>query len=304
MTEVDACPVCGCRYRTLVFVASDTEYRIPGNFPLVRCGSCGSGYLAIAPSPPELAQYYPPTYSAHAPAHRVAASLVSKIISLLSRIPGDSYYGIPIESPSSADSKALDIGTGAGAISLLLGAKGWRVTGLEFSRSAARIATRAGVSVIRANVQHPPIAPESFDLVIGSQILEHLYRPVDALREYYMILRKGGTIIIGVPNFESHSIRVFGPHAYASLSIPRHLVFFSQRGLGLALEAAGFSLQWIRSVIFPTYLPSALLRAGGSYRRIAGGRAAVLVSGLSLPWDVVMQGTGRGAGLVAVAKKA
>ncbi len=51
-----------------------------------------------------------------------------------------------------------------------------------------------------ANLNDPlPFAPESFDTVLLTDVLEHIFRPVELVSEIARILRPGGNVIIAVP---------------------------------------------------------------------------------------------------------
>lgn len=51
-----------------------------------------------------------------------------------------------------------------------------------------------------ANIYQLPYPDNTFDAVILSEILEHIERDVDALREVYRVLKPGGVVAITVPN--------------------------------------------------------------------------------------------------------
>ncbi len=44
-----------------------------------------------------------------------------------------------------------------------------------------------------------PVDDGSFDVVLCTQVLEHVPQPLDALREFHRVLRSGGTMIATVP---------------------------------------------------------------------------------------------------------
>jgi ubiquinone/menaquinone biosynthesis C-methylase UbiE len=78
----------------------------------------------------------------------------------------------------------LDVGTGSGDIALAARAAARRLDidlkaiGLELNRTAARIASAAGVPTIVADGSALPLGPRSVDVVVASQVLHHLPRPV------------------------------------------------------------------------------------------------------------------------------
>ncbi|HEY8475099.1 MAG TPA: class I SAM-dependent methyltransferase [Natronosporangium sp.] len=101
-----------------------------------------------------------------------------------------------------APGTALDVGCGEGADAIWLAAHGWRVTGVDRSRTAldraARHATEAGVKVNwqQADVTAWEPPAEQYDLVSAQYL--HLPRPArEALhRRLAAAVRPGGTLLL------------------------------------------------------------------------------------------------------------
>ena len=53
------------------------------------------------------------------------------------------------------------------------------------------------VTVLQADVMHPPLAPRSFDLVWSVNTINHLREPLEGLRVLTSLLRAGGRIALG-----------------------------------------------------------------------------------------------------------
>jgi SAM-dependent methyltransferase len=53
------------------------------------------------------------------------------------------------------------------------------------------------VTVLQADVMHPPLAPRSFDLVWSVNTINHLREPLEGLRVLTSLLRAGGRIAVG-----------------------------------------------------------------------------------------------------------
>ncbi|MEP6905218.1 MAG: class I SAM-dependent methyltransferase [Gemmatimonadales bacterium] len=75
----------------------------------------------------------------------------------------------------------------------------WSVTGIDVAPEGLAVAESAGLSVRQASVLEIPFEPESFDLVVTLDVLQHL--PLDggdatALAEFARVLRPGGTLLI------------------------------------------------------------------------------------------------------------
>lgn len=60
---------------------------------------------------------------------------------------------------------------------------------------------------IKSEIYNIPVEDNSFDYVLCTQVLEHLYRPDVALTELYRILKKGGELWLTCPGFwEEHDV--------------------------------------------------------------------------------------------------
>jgi 2-polyprenyl-3-methyl-5-hydroxy-6-metoxy-1,4-benzoquinol methylase len=93
----------------------------------------------------------------------------------------------------------LDVGAGDGVISGPIWEMGNEVVSVELPTIAA-IAHSCGVpSVVAGDAEHLTFASNSFDVVIASEVLEHLWDPNNFFDEAYRILKAGGHLIIETP---------------------------------------------------------------------------------------------------------
>jgi len=93
----------------------------------------------------------------------------------------------------------LDVGAGDGVISGPIWKMGNEVVSVELPTIAV-IAHSCGVpSVVAGDAEHLTFASNSFDVVIASEVLEHLWNPHNFFDEAYRILKAGGYLIIETP---------------------------------------------------------------------------------------------------------
>ncbi len=98
----------------------------------------------------------------------------------------------------------LDVGCGLGYLTEALGG-GFVVAGIDLDLSALKENLSRGLNnMLQANAIKLPFKEKSFDIIICSELLEHLREGMDkdALREMARILKPGGRILITVPSLE------------------------------------------------------------------------------------------------------
>ena len=93
----------------------------------------------------------------------------------------------------------LDVGAGDGVIGGPIWKMGNNVVSIELPMIAA-IAHRCGVpSVVASDAEHLTFASNSFDVIIASEVLEHLWNPHNFFDEAYRVLKADGYLIIETP---------------------------------------------------------------------------------------------------------
>jgi SAM-dependent methyltransferase len=142
----------------------------------------------------------------------------------------------------------LEIGCGDGSMLDAMRARGWRVIGSERSPEAARDAASRHIPVYVGDIEGTSPTP-IFDLIVMFHVLEHLYRPADQLRACAARLRRGGSLLVGVPNSASWQASLFGEHWF-HLDVPRHFIHYTPDALERSLSAAGLNLRAIRFASF------------------------------------------------------
>jgi len=101
--------------------------------------------------------------------------------------------------------RVLDAGSGWANYSDLMAARnGAEVVKVDLSEVAigrlAESSHSSNVQLVVADLTCLPFEDRSFDLVICSQVLEHIPDDVTALRELARVLKLGGQLVVAVPN--------------------------------------------------------------------------------------------------------
>jgi SAM-dependent methyltransferase len=87
----------------------------------------------------------------------------------------------------------------------------------------------------------------TWSAVIFWHSLEHLRRPVLALRHAASLVVPGGVLVVAVPNASSLQARLFGDR-WLALDLPRHLVHITPQALLSQIEGLGFRLERVSYV--------------------------------------------------------
>ena len=143
--------------------------------------------------------------------------------------------------------RALDIGCGLGWLLSALDEK-WEKYGIELSAYAAE---RAGqyAEVFTGSLLDYRVPEASFDLVIMHHVIEHMEDPVANIKMVRELLKHGGKIVLGTPDFDSGCARRFGLN-YRLLNDPTHISLFSSDSMHRFLRDHGFA---INKVDFPYF---------------------------------------------------
>ena len=139
-----------------------------------------------------------------------------------------------------------DLGCGNGHITGRLAALGYEVTGVDASPSGIAIARRTypNVEFVEALIDGE-LSLGQFDLVISSDVIEHIYRPSDLLEAARGLLKPGGQILLGTPyhgylkNLALAATGKMDAH-FSVLHDGGHIKFFSVKTLSRLMSSHGF----------------------------------------------------------------
>ena len=99
--------------------------------------------------------------------------------------------------------RILDLGCGSGWLSSLC-APGNEVWGLDFIETSVQRAAWRGIRPVLADLSDDlPFRDATFDVVVCSEVLEHLFSPEQVLDECHRLLRTRGVLICTIPNLYS-----------------------------------------------------------------------------------------------------
>ncbi len=94
----------------------------------------------------------------------------------------------------------LEIGTGSGYGIEVIAPRAARFVTLDKHAPAPELTQRPGVEFRQATVPPLPFGDATFDCVISFQVIEHIEKDEEFVREVYRVLRPGGLFVVTTPN--------------------------------------------------------------------------------------------------------
>jgi SAM-dependent methyltransferase len=197
--------------------------------------------------------------------------------------------------------RVLDVGAGFGRHAFEIARRGGRVVALDFAADeveqtratigamvdSGEITLDRFVGALRGDATRLPFADDSFDVVITSEVLEHIQDDVAAISEMVRVLRPGGTFAATVPSWLPEKVNwMLSDEYHAPKSAGGHVRIYSATELKAKLRAAGLGVTgshrahalhspywWVRCAVGPTNDENTLVRRYRSF----------------LEWDIVNQ---------------
>ena len=178
------------------------------------------------------------------------------------------------------DDRVLDVGAGFGRHVFECARRGARVVALDYAADEVvqTTATLGGMidagdipedrvsGTLRGDATRLPFDEGSFDVVITSEVLEHIQDDVSAIAEMVRVLRPGGTFAATVPAWLPEKINwMLSDEYHAPKSPGGHVRIYSKTELAAKLRAAGLDVAgthrahalhspywWLKCAVGPT----------------------------------------------------
>lgn len=147
------------------------------------------------------------------------------------------------------DLSVLDAGCGNGFVAGILARAGYKVTAIDISEDGIVLARKAYPNVrfeVASVYDDLHSIVNEVDVVVSSEVIEHLYYPQQFLQNARSIIRPGGHIILTTPYhgyFKNLALSLFNQwdkHFTVGWT-GGHIKFFSEKTLSKMLQDAGFS---------------------------------------------------------------
>jgi 2-polyprenyl-3-methyl-5-hydroxy-6-metoxy-1,4-benzoquinol methylase len=97
--------------------------------------------------------------------------------------------------------KLLDAGCGTGWFSKWACDRNADVTSMDLGEKLlARVAQKCSSTRVVGSILEIPFPDNTFDIVVSSEVIEHVPDPYKAMQELYRVLKPGGTMVLTTPN--------------------------------------------------------------------------------------------------------
>lgn len=136
------------------------------------------------------------------------------------------------------NNRLLDVGFGAGSFLDAAARNNWQAFGVEVSQSAVEYVRERGFEVFCGELEKAAYPDDYFDVVILSEVLEHVPDPRALLEASVSVLRPGGLLWATTPHGRGISARILGLE-WSNVCPPDHLQLFSVAGIKGLLSGAG-----------------------------------------------------------------
>jgi len=141
--------------------------------------------------------------------------------------------------------KVLDLGCGDGYLSCKIAERGFNVTSVDLSQNRLdkfkAQAEKLNIKQVLGDITKIEFPSESFDVIVCSEVIEHLPNFKAVLAEACRLLKKGRYFIVTVPNNEKLKI-ISCPHCLKHFYRDDHVNSFNKQSLSGYLLEAGFRI--------------------------------------------------------------
>jgi dolichol-phosphate mannosyltransferase len=143
--------------------------------------------------------------------------------------------------------RILDAGCGSSLIIQSLN----NAVGMDFNLGKLRFLRRYGMPLVRGSAFALPFADESFDCLISQEVIEHLPYDEGIFQEMSRVLKPGGLVLLGTPDYATWVWRTIEP-IYGFL-MPggykdEHITHFTRESLTEVMVRHGFAVEAVAYV--------------------------------------------------------
>jgi 2-polyprenyl-3-methyl-5-hydroxy-6-metoxy-1,4-benzoquinol methylase len=257
------CPICKNKANLIYDQLYDKDYFVKGKFSMFECINCSLKFINPLLNETQLQKYYPSdkyySYNKRSKLaglyHKISSYYYSKK-SILFNILFGLFSPLLYHYRFFSGKKILEIGCGNGMQLKFykmhdLETKGLEPYGPELSNE------EKAIGIERKSVKNAKFEKDYFDLIVMKEVLEHIPDPKQTLLKCKSWLKKGGKLIIVVPNGEGLGAKFFKNNWYG-YDVPRHVYTYNSKSISFMLNKLGFKVNKIKNYDLPYMIDGSL----------------------------------------------
>lgn len=195
----EKCPLCGRDTKNNKVICESGKYG--SKFKMVQCSVCQIFYQQFYFTLDESKKYYKDVYFStdrktfkitdincknkfEFDSKRKTSKFRKQVIDIIDTLP---------------KGRVLEIGAGAGRVSLYLKEKGFDIETIEVSKDFRNVFLENGIKLYADFFEKLDFEEQSFDYVIAIEVIEHLVDPVFCVEKIRKVLKSDGVLLVETP---------------------------------------------------------------------------------------------------------
>lgn len=217
-------------------------------FKIYRCQECGTGFLNPPPSLDLINDIY--KYSGHALSSPIK---LKDILASEESFPNSTVDATRMVTKAtkmciSMNKLALDVGSGYGFYTKELNSMGYSTISINPGAYENDV-----FKELNGYMPIPVMFGEyndenQFDVILMSQVLEHIVYPIKTVNKVASMLSVGGIFACAVPNYNSFAVKALGVRDNSCLWVPEHVNYFTEYGLNRLFKRCGLEVIYTENI--------------------------------------------------------